>query len=175
MDLYDRLRVSSTATQLEVDRAYHKMIKEADYDASINKKEVDEAYKTLGDPTKRALYDAALQEEGKRVYAVKKKTVKAAEIVAAYKRRILWLTGIAAVLLLVTATFLFFRFGYLLKSFEAGDKVYTKTGQYYGKVVRMEKAHVFAADSKKDAYLLDTTYGPVWFPADQMKLIMVKH
>jgi DNA-binding response OmpR family regulator len=29
MDLYEKLRVSSTANQLEIDRAYHQMVKEA--------------------------------------------------------------------------------------------------------------------------------------------------
>lgn len=64
MNLYDILRVQSTATSEEIKRAYRKLAMQfhpdrnpGDDAAANNFKQVQEAYDTLSDPNNRARYD----------------------------------------------------------------------------------------------------------------------
>lgn len=67
-ELYKRLGVAPTATDIEIKKAYRKLAKQyhpdlnpGDAQAETRFKEVNEAYETLSDPDKRKSYDAAQQ------------------------------------------------------------------------------------------------------------------
>ncbi len=67
-ELYKRLGVAPTATDIEIKKAYRKLAKQyhpdlnpGDTQAETRFKEVNEAYETLSDPDKRKSYDAAQQ------------------------------------------------------------------------------------------------------------------
>lgn len=166
MDFYDVLKVPPKATQAELDRAYQKLVRDARYDNSINQKDLETAYHTLSDATKRALYDATLAEKGKRLQTSQR--IKRLELNQVSKDK--WIRWTFAILLIVLVVYYPLRFGYRLKKFNAGDQLYFKdTGQYFGKVEKSESNHHFATVSS-DAYLVDTAVaGDIWFPADDVK------
>ena len=67
-ELYKRLGVAPTATDIEIKKAYRKLAKKLhpdlnpdDPQAEAKFKEINEAYETLSDPDKRKSYDAAQQ------------------------------------------------------------------------------------------------------------------
>ena len=67
-ELYKRLGVAPTATDIEIKKAYRKLAKKLhpdlnpdDPQAETKFKEINEAYETLSDPDKRKSYDAAQQ------------------------------------------------------------------------------------------------------------------
>jgi len=175
MNLYERLRVPGTASQLEIDRAYQQMVKEAGYDPSINRKELEAAYRTLGDPTKRALYDAGQLEERKKKSAAEKVQLKVRKDAAAEKSRPVKLAIGLAVLLLLGGLYFPWRFSHRFQTFAPGDTLIMKSnGQYYGKVVKQEPAHVFQTGNAANAYLIDTDHGQVWTPAGDIQVLCAK-
>ena len=67
-ELYKRLGVAPTATDIEIKKAYRKLAKKLhpdlnpdDPQAEAKFKEINEAYETLSDPDKRKSFDAAQQ------------------------------------------------------------------------------------------------------------------
>jgi len=67
-ELYKRLGVAPTATDMELKKAYRQLAKKLhpdlnpdDPQAEAKFKEINEAYETLSDPDKRKAYDAAQQ------------------------------------------------------------------------------------------------------------------
>ena len=173
MDYYAALRVSSGATQVEIDRAYQKLIKDARYDTSINRKELDIAYRVLSDATQRALYDATQAEKAKQSKVSQKILRKDLVLAAASHQK--QLTWILVAMLMVLGLYYPYRFGYKLKSFSAGDVLYLKdTDGYFGKVVKVESSHNFHGQ-KEDAYLVKTEGDlDIWFPADDVKTVCYK-
>jgi hypothetical protein len=139
MDFYAVLRVPSTAKQIDIDRAYQKMVKEAKYDPTINIKDVEIAYKILTDATQRALYDASMADKGK-----KKVFPTSVRKLVPRKEQTRPLIMIALALFVIAVAYFVFRFGYMLKNFEQGDMLYWKENdQYFGTVVAGEKDHNF--------------------------------
>lgn len=161
MNYYQVLRISPNSTQMEIDRAYHKLAKESRFDSSMSRKDIETAYRILSDPTKKALYDAALAEDTKKTTTKIKKQRQPMGM----DRMITFL----AVLVVIVCLFFGYRYGYLLKSFSAGDVlVYTATGKVIGTVIGEQDGHSFGGVSK-DAYLIRTAKGDIWLPKTQIK------
>ena len=169
MDLYDVLKVHPRASQAELDRAYQKLIRDARYDTTINQKDIEVAYRTLSDGTQRALYDATLASKGKRVYT---RRVAVTLSDADRQKRLYWVLGILFVLAIAYYPI---RFSYALKSFDVGDTLYYKdTDSYFGKVLQKESNHNFGPKTTA-AYLVKTDLDvPIWFPADDVKVLCKK-
>ena len=73
-DYYTILQVTPTASQTEIKRAYRRLARQ--YHPDLNQqaldkhiKQLNEAYKVLGNPTRRAAYDAQRLEEQRRTMA----------------------------------------------------------------------------------------------------------
>lgn len=172
MDHYAMLKVPPGASQGELDRAYQKLIKDSRYDNTINRKEIDAAYRTLSDATQRALYDATQADRAKREQASQK--IKK----AAFKQnqpRQRPLTIALVIFLLMAVIYLPLRFGYQLKRFNVGDSLYFKDDhQYFGKITRVENNHNFGR-AAADAYLIQTKDGEdLWWPAGDVKVLCVE-
>ena len=171
MDHYQILKVHTGAKQVEIDRAYQKLVKEARYDQSINRKLVEAAYRTLSDATQRALYDATMAERSKR-NAVSQK-IRQKEIKEENRpKRLAVMLGIVFFLF---AGYYVYRFGYAIKSFDAGDELYFKeSGKYFGKLIQKED-HQFGR-LKKAGYLIKTEDDEdVWYPAKDVKSLCEEH
>jgi curved DNA-binding protein CbpA len=166
MDFYGVLRVPSNAKQIDIDRAYQRIVQEARYDSTIRLKDVEVAYKILSDATQRALYDAGIAEKNKKLES----TAKIRTRIARSDRRFKVMVGIVVALTLVAAAYLFFRFGYMLKSYEQGSALYFKENhKYLGKINKIEDDHSFGPRSS-DAYLIQlSNEETLWLPADDVK------
>jgi curved DNA-binding protein CbpA len=175
MDLYQRLRVASTASQLEIDRAYQQMVKEAGYDTSIDRKDVEAAYRTLGDPTRRALYDAAQLEERKKRAATEKVQLKIKKAAASNRNRTIGLVATLVVLILLAGLYLPWRYGNSFNTFDPGDSLALRSsGKYFGRVIKEESSHNFGSGFSGGAYLVDTGKAQVWFPARDIQALCEK-
>jgi len=152
MDHYQILRLSRTASRTEIDNAFHRLMKEADYDSTLNASAIQNAYKVLSDPQRKAAYDNREKEKTVRLQAaekVKAKTQKAEEI------GLKTLIKIFVVLFAVVIAFSIYRFGYLLKTFSQGDVLYfNESNRRVGTIIAIENSHVFAPGVVRDAYLI---------------------
>lgn len=168
MDYYEVLKLYAGATQVELDRAYQKLVKDARYDNSINQKDIELAYRTLSDPTQRALYDATQAERNQRTQATQRTARK--KVVKVNRERVLKIAF--AVLMLIALVYYPIRFGYQLKTFQVGDTLYFKdTSRYFGKISRIEDDHDFGI-AKTDAYLIQVgSQNQVWWPAGDVKAL----
>lgn len=169
MDYYGMLKVPSGATQVELDRAYQKLIRDARYDNTVNRKEIETAYRTLSDATQRALYDATQAEKAKREQASLK--MKRPVLKGTMSRQGP-LTIVLVVFFLIALVYLPLRFGYHLKHFNVGDSLYFKDdNQYFGKITQIEENHNFGRASA-DAYLIKTKDGDdLWWPVTDVQVI----
>lgn len=171
MDYYEVLKVPTSATQVDLDRAYQKLIKDARYDNSINRKDIELAYRTLSDATQRALYDATQAERTKRTEATQRtQRIADRKVVKVNRERVLKIAF--ALLLLIALVYYPIRFGYHLKTFKAGDTLYFKDdARYFGKISRVEDDHDFGI-AKSDAYLIQVgSQNQVWWPAEDVKAL----
>ena len=171
MDLYGLLKVPQNVKPADLDRAYQKLVRDARYDNSINRKDIEKAYRLLSDPTQRALYDATLAEKGKLLQASQR--TKRIQLKAVHKDR--WPRWALVILVILLLAYYPLRFGFYLKKFDTGDQLYFRdSGQYFGKVVKSERNHKFATMSA-DALLVNTAVtGEIWFPAYDVKSLCIK-
>src|SRR5262245_31714392 len=108
---YRVLGLSSKATQEEIEHAYHKLIKEAHFDRTMNRKEIELAFLVLTDVAHKAMHDAVIDQDEKKL-----------EITAKIQKRktkkitVQQLAKIAIGLFVIAVIYFFFRFGYHLKS-----------------------------------------------------------
>lgn len=161
MNYYQVLQVSTKASQVDIDRAYQKLVKEARFDTNLNRKDIETAYRVLSNPTQKALYDAAIAEQQKEA------TLKVKKIRKPMNMR--QLVQVLIGLFVIALCFYLYRYSYIFANFEKGDVLINRqTGQYVGKVLGEQPGHNFGG-VKKDAYMLDTPTGKVYVPMEQVK------
>jgi curved DNA-binding protein CbpA len=178
MDIYKVLKVPVDAKQIEIDRAYQKIIKEAQYDSSIKVKEVEIAYRILSDSAQRAIYDSKKgivkkPEKGLKGLksAIKGTKGKKSKFVD-HKQREKNLRLVAIFLLSLGLVYYFVRFGYHLKSFDTGNKIYFKdNNQLFGTLVKAEDNHKFASGVADAYHVRLPSDEMVWFPASDVKTL----
>jgi curved DNA-binding protein CbpA len=170
MDYYQLLRVSSQASTKEIEEAYQRLIKESRYDATIDLRDVHNAYRILSDPKHKAAYDNLVRAKEDRNTAYTATVKRKRKIPRQWKVNRKQLLLALLVLLIITAGYYAFRFGYVLKNFTEGDVLYINdTNQRVGVVLRHEIEHNFGA-FHESAYLIHTDHGDVWYPATQLKM-----
>jgi curved DNA-binding protein CbpA len=182
MDIYKVLKVPVGATDKEIEQAYRKLMKESQYDSSIQVKELEIAYRILSDAKQRAIYDS---KKGIKVTAPKgiqgvkaalkggNKKGKQQHKFVDHRQREKNMIKITAALLLIGMVYYFIRFGYHLKSFDPGSKIYYKdSNALFGTLVSAEDDHKFASGGVADGYQVrlasDET---IWFPATDVKTL----
>jgi len=168
LDYYQVLRVSPNASKKEIDQAYERLIKESRYDASIDRRVVESAYRILGDSTHKDAYDSMIstkEQKGK----VRSKKRWSPKLLSSLSRRDL--LRILVVLSIVMVIFYWYRFGHLLKDFEVGDYVYLAEGKRkLGRIVEVERNHRFQS-FKADAFLVKKDSGEtVWLTERDMQI-----
>ena len=180
LDYYQVLRVAPDASTKEIEQAYQRLLKEARYDTSIDKRLVENAYKILSNTNAKNQYDAnQVLREKKRVTRVPKPPRDSFSLIGWIERRTLPQLLITLVITLAIAiAFYSMRFGYKLKEFHAGDVLYeVSNDQKFGKILRVEQAHPFGSD-RMDAYQvvlepkvkrLGTSETIVWLPQESVK------
>jgi len=164
--LYEVLRVNIAASQVDIDRAYQRMVSESSYDTTINRKDIELAYRTLRDPTQRTLYDYSLSEDKKNVEV----TAKHKKIVFKREQAFEILRYCVIALFLIVAVFWWMRYSYHLKSYAVGDNVYyTSSDLPVGKIIQIQNDHLFGS-ARKDGCLIQTKEGDqVWYPLSDLK------
>ena len=97
-DYYAILEISPTATQSEIKRSYRRLARK--YHPDLNQqardkhfKLLNEAYKTLGDPSQRATYDQQRVLEAKRRKAAQEALRQQQEL-AKQEPKLTWIGGI---------------------------------------------------------------------------------
>jgi curved DNA-binding protein CbpA len=176
-DYYVVLRLGRNATSRDITAAYQRLIKESKYDTTIDRLAVETAYRVLSDIASKAQYDARETLKSKRLQG--KEHGPKISVVAAIRA---WFTlphllAILGVLLLITIGYYWFRFGYKLKDFQAGDVLYHRdTNMRFGKILRVED-HDFSAgrgkgfliELDKSQPILGTKDRTSWFEQDTIK------
>lgn len=185
MDYYQVLRVAPDASRKDIEEAYHRLLKESRYDTSIDRLQVENAYRILSDLTTKNRYDARQTVKAKRNVRVQKlrmkklKSIGSIGILAWIQRRTLPQLLVALVIVLtIGISFYAVRFGYVLREFQAGDVLYDSlTQQQFGRVMRVEEKHNFGSH-QADAYQIELNPGldrlnksitVVWLPQDSVK------
>jgi hypothetical protein len=169
--LYEVLQVNPAASQVDIDRAYQRMVKESSYDTSINRKDIELAYRTLRDPTQRTLYDYSLSEDKKKV----ENTAKHKRIAIKREKAFELLRYCVIGLFIIAVAFWALRYGYHFKSYAVGDQVYYKsTDVYLGKILQIQSNHNFGGATTR-AILIQTREGDqIWFPLGDMQYACYK-
>jgi len=162
LDYYQVLRISQNASKKEIDQAYDRLMKESRYDASIDRRLVESAYRIPGDPIHKVAYDSMVstkEQNGK----VKRWSPKF------LSRRDLLRTLV--VLSIATVIFYWYRFGHLLKDFDVGDVVYMAEGKRkLGRIVEVERNHRFQTFTA-GAFLVKKDSGEtVWLTKKDMQI-----
>ncbi len=179
MDYYQLLRVGANASRKEIDEAYQKLLKESRYDTTIDRTQVETAYRILTDIASRTHYDARQTMRNKRTVRLQKKRLPRIGIIEWIKQRTLpQLLITLAVVLCIAIVFYAIRYGYMLQEFQAGDVLYEKISHLqFGKIIRVEENHSFGSKSI-DAYQVELNpamrrYGAaasvLWLPQDSVK------
>ena len=181
-DYYSVLRLGHSASKKEIEKAHERLLKEANYDSTIDRHAVETAYRILSDIASKAQYDARQTLKTKKVESKKKKSKINLEDI------VLWFTlkrliMIMVLSLLVTLGFYWFRFGYMLQTFQPGDALLDRTShKRYGRVLRVESEHWFGNDKiaayqvQLDAsqFIIGSNERVVWIPQDVVKARCVK-
>ena len=165
MDYYQLLKISSTATKKDIEVAYQRLIKESDYDSTIDRVMVDTAYRILSNPKQKAAYDSIKEkrEHGAAAYAA---TVKRRKTAVEWNQNKLLI--LATILLVVAVVYYGFRFGHVFKDFSVGDTIYmSETHEKVGTIVRVED-HNFGK-FHATGYLIQGPDGAKWFIAGEVK------
>jgi curved DNA-binding protein CbpA len=177
MDLYQVLKVPSNAKQVEIDKAYQKLLKESQFDPTIQIKHVELAYRILSDATQRSVYDIKAgyakrdKKTGKMVSPSKKdKSKSKSKSLLSAERRVKIESNFAVGLFLLMVAYMIFRFGFMLRSFENGDILFFRDdNRYFGTLVRGESSHAFGP-MKADAYLIKLpSKDERWYPQSDVK------
>ena len=175
LDLYQVLKVPSNAKQIEIDKAYQKLLKESQFDPSVQIKHVELAYRILSDVNQRELYDVKAgyakrdKKTGKMVSPSKKGKSKSKSGFSA-DSRVKMESNFAIGLFVLMVVYMVFRFGFMLRSFEGGDILFFRDdNRYFGTLVRMENSHAFGP-LKSDAYLIKLpSKDERWYPQSDVK------
>ena len=171
IDFYQILKVPSNAKQVDIDRAYQKMIKEARYDQTINRKQVETAYRTLSDATQRALYDATSAAKTKQAQVNQRIRERESRVDRRFQR----LTIVFIVSLVIFIGYYTYRFGYYVKSFAPGDQLYFKdTGRYLGKIKEKDDQHGFGGDRRPAFLVITPDNQEIWYPSGDVKSLCEK-
>jgi curved DNA-binding protein CbpA len=172
MDFYQVLRVATDASRNEIEEAYKKLVKESRYDAAINLKDVENAYKVLGNEATKKIYDSkqllASTTTQKRKKRKKRKTLFTKLTTLSFQQ----LITIFVISIVVAGVFYSVRFGYMFKDFERGDRLYdNETGKVFGVILEVQPNHLFS-DVKQDAYFIEVqvNHQKVWLPQHSVKL-----
>ena len=173
LDLYQVLKVPSSAKQVEIDKAYQKLLKESQFDPSIQIKHVELAYRILSDATQRSLYDvkAGYAKRDKKTGKIQTPSgKKKSKAKFSADKRVKMESNFAIGLFLVMVGYMIFRFGFMLRSFENGDILFFRDdNRYFGTLVRMESSHAFGL-MKADAYLIKLpAKDERWYPQSDVK------
>jgi len=171
MDYYQLLKISSTATKKDIEAAYQRLVKESNYDSSIDRVMVDTAYRILSNPKQKAAYDSIKEkrEHGAAAYAA---TVKRRKTPVEWNQNKLLI--LAGILFVIAIVYYGFRFGHAFKSFSVGDTVYmSETHEKVGTIVRIE-VHNFGK-LEETGYLIQGPDGNKWFAAGEVKQRCYKH
>ena len=182
MDYYQVLRIAPNASRKEIEQAYQRLLKEARYDTSIDRLQVENAYRILTDLVAKNRYDVHQNFKTKReTRHAKNNSESRGSFNLIEKIRNLTihqLLVILAVTVAVAMAFYWFRFGYKVKAFQAGDVIYDSISHKpFGKILRVESNHAFGS-KQMDAYHIELnpaldTYGSaqktVWLPQDNVK------
>jgi curved DNA-binding protein CbpA len=171
MDLYKVLKIPSSAKPVEIDKAYQKILKEAQYDPTIQIKHVELAYRILSDAAQRQVYDIKaghVKRDKKTGKVITKKGKGKSKYTA--QDRVKIESNIAVGLFVVMAVYLVFRFGFYLRKFENGDILFFRDdNRYFGTLVRDESSHAFGP-IKSDAYLIKLpSKDERWYPQTDVK------
>jgi hypothetical protein len=164
---YKVLGLSTKATSEEIERAYHKMIKDAHFDRSLSRKQIQLAYLVLTDEAQKAMHDAMIAQEEKELEI----TAKIEQKKNRKRITVRQLAQIAIGLFVIAVIFLFFRYGYHLKSFSPGDKIYYKDShKLLGTILEVNGNHDFGR-AKKAAYKIKDPSGHIlWIPKNDVKV-----
>ena len=179
LDYYHKLRIAPNASRKEIEQAYQRLLKEARYDTSIDRREIENAYKVLSDLATKSQYDTRQTIRLQKTVRLNKKQSREAGFFNWVKnltrRQLLLALGFSLALMI---SFYSFRFGHLLKTFQAGDVLYDKTtDQHFGKVLKVELNHPFGTRNA-DAYQIEldpatkravSFESVVWIPQDIVK------
>jgi curved DNA-binding protein CbpA len=172
MDLYKVLKIPSSAKQVEIDKAYQKILKEAQYDPTIQIKQVELAYRILSDAAQRQVYDvkAGHVKRDKKTGKVITKGKGKAKSKYTSRDRVKIESNIAVGLFVVMVVYMVFRFGFYLRKFENGDILFFRDdNRYFGTLVKGENSHAFGA-IKSDAYLIKLpSKDERWYPQTDVK------
>ena len=176
MDLYKVLKVPSSAKQVEIDKAYQKILKESQYDPTIQIKQVELAYRILSDAAQREVYDVKAghvkrdKKTGKVLTKGKGKDKSKSKSKYTSRDRVKIESNIAVGLFLVMVVYMIFRFGFYLKNFEIGDILFFRDdNRYFGTLVKGENSHAFGP-IKADAYLIKLpSKDERWYPQTDVK------
>jgi hypothetical protein len=181
VNYYHILRIAQNASRKEIEQAYQKLLKESRYDTSIDRQEIESAYKVLSDLDAKAQHDSRQTMRLQKTMRQKKKRqfkqFKLFDWIQSLTRRQLLVTlGICFSLMV---SFYSFRYGHLLKTFQAGDVLYDKaTHEHFGKVLKVVPDHSFGS-KQLAAYQVELSpatkravnFEPVvWLPQDVVKL-----
>ena len=180
MDYYQVLRVSPGASTKEIEQAYQRLMKEARYDTSIDRRLIENAYRTLSNTQTKYQYDALQNLKTKRGTKVAEDPDKTSynpiEWIKKRTRKQLLIT--LAIITVIGIGFYSMRFGYILKDFQAGDVLYENlTNQRFGKILRVEHDYRFG-DELIDAYQVELdpkirtlrrSESIVWLPQESVK------
>lgn len=167
---YKVLGLSSKATVQEIEHAYHKLIKEAHFNRTLKRKEIEMAYLILTDEAEKAVHDAVIAHDEKEM-EITAKIQRRKEKVVTTKN----LVQIAIGLFVIAIIFFSFRYGYQLKSFSPGDVVYYKDShRLLGTIMEVQNNHDFGR-VKKDAYKIKDSRGHFqWLPENDVKISCYK-
>jgi DnaJ-class molecular chaperone len=156
LDYYSILRVAPNASRKEIEQAYQRLLKESRYDTSIDRHEIENAYKVLTDLEAKSQYDTRQTMRAQRTVRIEKRKRRELGLINWIKnltlRQLLVALGISLSMMI---SFYTFRFGHLLTEFQAGDVLYEKsTHQHFGKVLKVELKHDFGS-KQIDAYQME--------------------
>jgi curved DNA-binding protein CbpA len=172
MDLYKVLKVPSSAKPVEIDKAYQKILKEAQYDPTIQIKQVELAYRILSDAAQRQVYDikAGHVKRDKKTGKVITKGKGKGKGKYTSADRVKIESNVAIGLFVVMVVYMVFRFGFYLRKFENGDILFFRDdNRYFGTLVRDESSHAFG-QIKSDAYLIKLpSKDERWYPQTDVK------
>lgn len=174
MDYYSILKIAPNASRKEIDEAFKRLMKECRYNAQLNRREIEAAFKILSNTSSRKAYDSKKEERVKIDAAVGQMERRRSRARArksgprfTFRQKVITL----AVLFPLAVVFYIYRFGYQVKQFEPGDVVYYKhSKQILGKIVAAEDNHDFG-QAKLDAFLIewDSSKKQDWVPQVNVK------
>jgi curved DNA-binding protein CbpA len=163
---YEVLQVNSAASQMDIDRAYQRMVQESSYDTTINRKDIELAYRTLRDPTQRTLYDYSLSEVKKKLDTTAKKKKR-----TFHREKMFQVLRYCTIgLFIIVVGYWVLRFGYHLKTYSVGDQIYNKQSDtYMGKIVQIQNDHNFGAVHKTGCLVEESDGHQVWYPLTDLQ------